>query len=117
MAKSKLELPVSVIAAYMRGEGDAKRREFMFEIVNPDKHEDTVKAYLASFDVPPVREEDDVPLYFARCFEDGNMRIFWGSPELELEAAVNGSQFDLSKLVIRKNEDSGYWDLYCTGAK
>ena len=116
MAKSKLELPVRVIAAYMRGEGDAKRREFMFEIVNPDKHEDTVKAYLASF-VPPVREEDNVPLDFARCFEDGNLRVMWASPQLELEAAVNGTGFDLSALIIRENEDTGYWDLFCNRAK
>ena len=117
MAKSKLELPVRVIAAYMRGEGAAKRREFMFEIVNPDKHEDTVKAYLASFDVPPVREEDKVPLYFARCFEDGNLRVMWASPQLELEAAVNGTGFDLSALIIRENADTGYWDLFCNRAK
>ena len=109
MAKSKLELPVCVITAYMRGEGNAKRKEFMFEIVNPDKHEDTVKAYLASFDVPPVREKDNVPLYFAR--------VMWASPQLELEAAVNGSSFDLSALIIRENADTGYWDLFCNRAK
>ena len=117
MAKSKLELPVRVIAAYMRGEGDAKRREFMFEIVNPDKHEKAAFAYLQSFDVPPVREEDNALLYFARCFEDGNLRVMWASPELELEAAVNGTGFDLSALIIRENEDTGYWDLFCNRAK
>jgi hypothetical protein len=117
MAKSKLELPVTVIAVYMRGDGDARRREFMFEIANPDKHEDTVKAYLASFDVPPVRKEDGVPLYFARCFEDGNLRVMWANAQLELEAAVNGSNFDLSALIIRENADTGYWDLFCTRAK
>jgi len=117
MAKSKLELPVTVITAYMRGDGDKIRREFMFEIANPDKHEDTVKAYLESFNVPPVRKEDNVPLYFARCFEDGNLRVMWANAQLELEAAVNGSNFDLSALIIRENEDTGYWDLFCTRAK
>jgi hypothetical protein len=41
----------------------------------------------------------------------------WANAQLELEAAVNGSNFDLSALIIRENEDTGYWDLFCTRAK
>jgi hypothetical protein len=41
----------------------------------------------------------------------------WASPQLELEAAVNGTGFDLSALIIRENADTGYWDLFCNRAK
>ena len=91
------QLNVKVQYAYMRD----GRREFVFHV---DGEEEELADYRSSFEKEPIDK-------------DGNMRIFWGSAELELEAAVNGSQFDLSKLVIRKNEDTGYWDLYCTGTK
>ena len=103
------QLNVKVQYAYMRD----GRREFVFHV---DGEEEELADYRSSFEKEPI-DKDGNTLYFARCFEDGNMRIFWGSPELELEAAVNGGKFDLSKLVIRENADSGYWDLYCTGAK
>lgn len=109
---SKLSLKAKLLSVYT----DKKQRKvFCFAVKGDEK---AMEAYASSFDesAPKPDEDDDAYLFFLRHTPSGKLPIFWGTPELELEAEVNGAEMDLSRLEIRATSDE-FWDMYCMKAK
>ena len=109
---TKLSLKAKLLRIYT----DKKHRKVYCFAVKGD--EEAMEAYAAIFDesAPRPDEDPDAYMYFLRKMPSGTLPIFWGTPALELEADVNGSEMDLSQLEIRPNADE-YWDMYCMRAK
>jgi len=109
---SKLSLKAKLLSVYT----DRKQRKvFCFAVKGDDE---AMEAYAAQFDeeAPRPDEDPDAYMYFLYKLPSGTLPIYWGTPQLELEAEINGAEMDLSHLEIRQNSDE-YWDLYCLRAK
>lgn len=110
---SKLSLKAKLLSVYT----DKKQRTVFCFAVKGD--EDAMEAYATQFDesVPRPDEDPDAYMYFLRKMPSGTLPIYWGTPQLELEAQVNGAKMDLSQLEIRPDSAGEFWDMYCTRAK
>ena len=110
---SKLSLKAKLLSVYT----DRKQRKvFCFAVKGDDE---AMEAYAAQFDeeAPRPDEDPDAYMYFLRKMPSGTLPIYWGTPQLELQAEVNGAEMDLSQLEIRPDSAGEFWDMYCTRAK